>query len=513
MNALLVRSILTALARLGVHEVCVAAGARNAPIITALLASEGVKLWHFFEERCAAFFALGRVMADRTPVAVITTSGTAAAELLPAVIEAHYQGLPLIVITADRPRRFRGTGAPQTIEQPGLFGPYVSASIDLAPGASISWPTRVGHQPFHVNVCLDEPLDTADHGIDFDAIPTNKSSGHPSAAAKLKCSAALPTVVLAGGLHPQEARDLAPWLASLELPIVAEATSNLWSEPSLADWLVAGNEKLLAAMNPFQVIRVGGVPSWTWWRELEKRPEISVVNLSRLTFPGLARTESVSTTQWGTLPPAPLKPLRPVAVTAKTARDLQAELDAHPHSDPAWMRAVARVLPEEARVMLGNSLPIREFNLVCTTQDLAPDIEFFANRGANGIDGLVSTFFGLSACSRESWLILGDLSALYDLAGPWVLSQMPRANRRIVVINNGGGKIFARVPSLRGLSENARIVIENQHSLSFKPWAQLWHMDYHHVTKPEQLNDLPDGPILLEIRPDARHTDAFYRAG
>lgn len=144
MKNLLIRSTLTAIARLGVAEVCVAAGARNAPLLSAILESEGVKVWSFFEERCAAFFALGRIQADRTPVAVLTTSGTAAAELLPAVIEAHYQGLPLVLLTADRPRRYRGTGAPQAIEQKDLFGPYVSACIDVEQGTSIAWPTRMG---------------------------------------------------------------------------------------------------------------------------------------------------------------------------------------------------------------------------------------------------------------------------------------------------------------------------------------------------------------------------------
>jgi 2-succinyl-5-enolpyruvyl-6-hydroxy-3-cyclohexene-1-carboxylate synthase len=116
-QAQLLQQTLQTLADLGVREVCVAAGARNAPLVAALLNSRGVKIWNFFEERSAAFFALGRIMADRQPVAVVTTSGTAAAELLPATIEAHYQGLPLVLVTADRPKSYRGSGAPQAIEQ------------------------------------------------------------------------------------------------------------------------------------------------------------------------------------------------------------------------------------------------------------------------------------------------------------------------------------------------------------------------------------------------------------
>ena len=120
----------------GVREFCVCSGSRNAPLL-AVLSKSDLKLWTFVDERSAAFFALGRMKLTGAPVAVVTTSGTAAAELLPALVEAHYSGLPLFVITADRPARFRGTGAPQAIEQLDLFGVY---------GAR------------HLNVEFDEPL-------------------------------------------------------------------------------------------------------------------------------------------------------------------------------------------------------------------------------------------------------------------------------------------------------------------------------------------------------------------
>jgi 2-succinyl-5-enolpyruvyl-6-hydroxy-3-cyclohexene-1-carboxylate synthase len=120
----------------GVREMCVCSGSRNAPLL-AVLSQSDLKLWTFVDERSAAFFAIGRMKLTDAPVAVVTTSGTAAAELLPALVEAHYSGLPLFVITADRPARFRGTGAPQAIEQVNLFGVY---------GAC------------HINVEFDEPL-------------------------------------------------------------------------------------------------------------------------------------------------------------------------------------------------------------------------------------------------------------------------------------------------------------------------------------------------------------------
>ena len=128
----------------GVTDFCICGGSRNAPLIAVVTGN----LYTFVDERSAAFFALGRIKRDERPVAVITTSGTAAAELLPAAIEAYYSGAPLVLITADRPARFRGTAAPQSIEQLGLFGVYAATDFDR-------WNRRM---PLHINVEFDEPL-------------------------------------------------------------------------------------------------------------------------------------------------------------------------------------------------------------------------------------------------------------------------------------------------------------------------------------------------------------------
>ncbi len=511
MNARIIRSTLTALARMGVAEVCVAAGARNAPLITALMACEGVKIWSFFEERSAAFFALGRIQADRQPVAVLTTSGTAAAELLPAVIEAYYQGLPLVLVTADRPRRYRGSGAPQAIEQKDLFGPYVSACLDLEGGSHLSWPTRLDARPLHINLCLDEPLDTTQEGIDF----LVHHQPHPAKAGKpppyLLSGEA--TVIIVSGLHPADARELAPVLASLGLPVIAELTSNLWGtwpdRPVIDHLLLPASESTFRCMKIAQVIRIGGIPSSRWWRDLENQPQIWVTNISRLGFPGLARTQNVQTLPWSTLESLGTRKLSPALIkpekhsTAHWIREF-------PLSEPAWMRSLMDQMQAFDRVFIGNSLPIREMNLAVS--GAAQGMEFFANRGANGIDGLVSTWLGASASSRSSWLIVGDLSALYDLAAPWIMPQLPQGKRRLVVINNGGGKIFSRVSSLRALPEDARHVIENNHRLNFAPWAQMWGLGYVCATKPEQLRDLPEGALLIEVIPDTEQTEAFYAA-
>ncbi len=500
-QAQLIQQTLSTLVHFGVREVCVAAGARNAPLVASLLASQGLKVWNFFEERSAAFFALGRIMADRQPVAVVTTSGTAAAELLPAVIEAHYQALPLFLLTADRPKSYRGSGAPQAIEQHGLFGVYAQTlgDWDATDDPLAMYETR-NDRPRHLNVCLDEPLDTNVPGVDFSGarVPQTAVTGSPCS---LQCD-----LVLASGMHPVDAAEAAPLLAKLGIPIIAEATSNLHGFRDLLPLLIPGGERALQSARPAHVLRLGAVPSWRWWRDLEPQPKIHVTSITRTGFSGLARTENVTTLPWESLHGAQGSKRGDSCGILKFEPDLEKFAD----SEPGWVRKIADVIPAGSRVFLGNSLPIREFNLALQTSK--PGVKFFANRGANGIDGLVSTFLGTSAVHQgECWLILGDLSALYDLAAPWIIAQMDHPKLRIVVINNGGGKIFSRVASMRALPDAARSVIENRHSMGFEPWAQLWGMEYLQTDDALDLEDLLPMPIIIEIRPDPLQTEAFWK--
>ncbi|MFI5343250.1 MAG: thiamine pyrophosphate-binding protein, partial [Chlamydiales bacterium] len=157
MNSRLALHILQQALNAGVREFCLAPGKRNAPLVYALAHAKGVKTYYWPEERSAAFFALGRIKATDRPVAVVTTSGTAAAELLPAAMEAYYTQLPLLLITADRPRRLRGTGAPQCAEQVGLFSYYARYMQDIALSEECQlhkWPQ---HGPAHLNICFEEP--------------------------------------------------------------------------------------------------------------------------------------------------------------------------------------------------------------------------------------------------------------------------------------------------------------------------------------------------------------------
>lgn len=141
------RRLIAELRAAGVEEVCVCAGSRNSPLLV-VVGESGLRVYSFVDERSATFFAVGRAKLHGNPVAVITTSGTAVAEMLPGAIEAYYSGLPLVLLSADRPARYRGTGAPQSIEQVGIFGVYAETSLE-------TW-TRT--KPLHINMEFEEPL-------------------------------------------------------------------------------------------------------------------------------------------------------------------------------------------------------------------------------------------------------------------------------------------------------------------------------------------------------------------
>ena len=142
------RRLVEQVRELGTNDFCACAGSRNSPLLAILGSLTDASVFSFVDERSAAFFAIGRTKLSGRPAAVVTTSGTAVAELLPAVVEAYYSALPLVLITADRPSRFRGSGAPQAIEQIGIFGSYAATTLD-------GW-TR--STPLHINIEFDEPL-------------------------------------------------------------------------------------------------------------------------------------------------------------------------------------------------------------------------------------------------------------------------------------------------------------------------------------------------------------------
>jgi 2-succinyl-5-enolpyruvyl-6-hydroxy-3-cyclohexene-1-carboxylate synthase len=520
-NANLAGAVLGRLAGFGVGDFVVCAGARNVPLVSSLLArcqDLDLRVWHHFDERAAAFFALGLAKRSGTPVAVLTTSGTAVAELLPAAIEAYYSGVPLVLVTADRPVSFRGSGAPQAIEQAGIFGTYAMAlDLETEDGLTMlaEW-TR--DAPLHLNVCFDEPrTDDRHDSWEPDAsaalpvaeranVPTERpNDDHPgsvAASATAFCTDRAGLLVLLGELPSSWREAVTRFLVSLGAPVWAEATSGLRECPALASLLRYGEPAL-----PQKVLRIGCVPSLRLWRDLEANAAIPVLSICLRPFSGLARPSQLLVTS---VFPDLVLPTKEGRIADPTLFD-GAAFARFPRSEPALVHALSREIPSHALVYLGNSLPIREWNSFAVGDPAHPHCH--ASRGANGIDGQVATFFGLSVGEAESWGIFGDLTALYDLNAPALLAQLDPAKRRIVVINNGGGRIFSRLPSMAGMAHDEKQVTENRHQLGFEAWAAMWGMEYRLWNAGEAVpENLPD-TVLIEAIPDETETEAFWKWG
>lgn len=518
----------------GVRDIVFCAGARNSPFVAVLEKANGFQTHSFFEERSAAFFALGCARRTGCPVAVITTSGTAAAELLPASVEAFHTGVPLILVTADRPRRLRGTGAPQAIDQTGLFAKFVSLEFDLEQGETFSLAGWNRRAPVHLNICFDEPLiDEPVEPLTLTSMPTpvsflGRSSFAVSAGsewAALRLARFLkvggPLLVMVGTLETEEERAaVASLCLRLNAPVYLESTSGLRERADLQGLALRSGDRVLnwgLRKNLFwRTLRIGGVPTARIWRDLENPAStIEVFSLTAIPFAGLSRGEMVCA-EIGpslTLVSRDLELRGGVLHAGDEAtrlldkdREAEAELlrlyQEEPTAEPALVRALSRAVPEGARVYLGNSLPIREWDLAAA-HDRAFVVQ--ANRGVNGIDGQISTFLGLCgngvAKGDENWAIIGDLTALYDLAAPWAITHCPEAVIRLVIINNGGGRIFSR------LFQSP--LFENRHGIGFEAWARMWNLGYHRWTSvPEDF--VGDTTEVIEVVPDEAATQRFW---
>lgn len=502
---------------LGVVDVAVCAGSRNAPLLAAVAADPALAVVSFVDERAAAFFALGRARANNRPAAVITTSGTAVAELLPAVVEAHYSGIPLLPITADRPPHFRGTGAPQSIEQPGIFGVYVEQSIDVMAAdvgsLQVTWSRR---RPLHLNVCFDEPLmdaPTVAPGatITRATIESGRDEIVDWQALHGIFEHAKRPLILIGELAREDVAVVRDFALRAGCAVYAEPLSGLRGDASLHAQRLDAGERIISRGAFDAVIRLGRIPALRYWRDLEETlTSIPVVSVDRLPFSGLSRgTMIVANLQSLGAADVPRRAVDPelIAFDRRRREELDALLDEEPQSELALVRGLSRAVPTNAHLFLGNSLPIREWDLVAARA--ADAMHVSANRGANGIDGELSTFFGACSSSRPNVALLGDLTALYDLNAPWVAAQLDAAiHFTIVILNNGGGRIFARVPSLAPLGRESRErIIENVHALRFEHFAAMWQLGYAALEHAPESIDV-NARTVLELLPDG---DASHR--
>ena len=429
------RSVVSALVESGVREVVLAPGSRNAPLSFAVYdaAEAGLLRLHTrIDERTAGFLALGLTKGG-SRAAVMCTSGTAVANLHPAVLEAHHAGVALVVVTADRPDRLRGTDANQTTDQVGIFGPQVS-TVDVAGPVD-----SVGPELVHLNVQLDDPLVPADRWVPDPRPVVEEGALRPSRNPGSALDLGPRTVVVAGDDAGPRARALA---AEAGWPLLAEPSSGARTGPALRTYRL-----LLATGLADQVERVVVFGHPTLSRPVQRllaRDGVEVLDANPTWTRPYAVAPIKDPVVDGADDPAWLAAWQ--EADASVSRQLDALLDAAGFTALHVAGAVSRALPPGGHLVVGASNPIRDLDLMATAYDVGSRRKVIANRGLSGIDGTVSTAIGASLARREgnrNLALMGDVTFLHDATGLVIGPDEPRPDLTIVVANDDGGSIFA----------------------------------------------------------------------
>jgi len=561
-------------ARSGVANACISPGSRSTAIVTGLLRAPAIRPWVILDERSAGFFALGMARDTCRPVILVCTSGTAAANYMPAVVEASLSRIPLIVITTDRPPEARDCRSPQTIDQVRMFGSHARWSVDLAtPVAGLdldSYYRTIACRafataadmpagPVHLNLPMREPLidvneerealarineSESEFAADESRSPyTQVYPARPSLlpdsigalAHKLRgCDRGL---IVSGPAapSPDAARSIARLAARLNWPILADPLSGLRAGHHDRSRIVDAYDVLLrdpafcAANQPDAVIQFGDPPvSKCLGQFLASRPRRSHLMVAE---PGT----------W----PDPLQIASDVApvATVELCDALFESLDDPPKISPwldSWLAASARsravldamladettmfegkvvaelmrLAPDGCAVHTGNSMPVRDFDTFVGQSDR--DTALFCNRGANGIDGVLATALGAAAARKApTILVLGDLSLLHDIGALQIAARYP-VHLLVTVINNDGGGIFSFLPQA-ALGDSFETFFATPHGLDFERASALGRARYARAGSWSEFNaavgyalDHP-GLHLLEIRGDRAHNLAMHR--
>ncbi|MEB3333628.1 MAG: 2-succinyl-5-enolpyruvyl-6-hydroxy-3-cyclohexene-1-carboxylic-acid synthase [Cyanobacteriota bacterium] len=495
--------LLEALRTRGLRRLVLCPGSRSAPLAVAawLLEPRGLTLHTAMDERSAAFFALGLARGGDRPVAVVTTSGSAVANLLPALVEADQGTIPLVLLTADRPERLKGCGANQTVNQEAFLAPCcrwvgqgppgglaTMAPEDLERLALRAMAAATGQGadppgPVHLNLPLEEPLHPDGAALEWlrgweglpgaDATPPAATAPPPGSWGEVGLDPDQPGVVVAGpwrgsfGAWADHCGALARWQRRTGWPVLADALSGLRGRldgPLVASYDLVLQAPLEALEAP-QVLRLGPLPAsrrLQAWLERQQGCQVLVSEgdprpldpLRRVQgqwsgglahWPGLARASSGA-------PPLGALELgrRWLAADQRGQALLRATLDSEERasaggaiSEPWLARRLGQLLPPQLAVMLANSSPVRDWESF--GDPAAPGRPVVSFRGASGIDGTLSIACGLAEELNELVLICGDLALQHDSNG-WLWRPQLGGRLLVVVIDNGGGGIFEQLP-------------------------------------------------------------------
>jgi 2-succinyl-5-enolpyruvyl-6-hydroxy-3-cyclohexene-1-carboxylate synthase len=533
-------ALASALADCGMGHVCISPGSRNAPLIAGFANEDRLKKWTVLDERSAGFFAIGLARATGAPVVVSCTSGSAAAEYHPAVVEASQSEVPLLVLTADRPAELRDVGAPQTIDQISLYGSATKLFIDIAPPdasttaahaadlALQAWTaaTTGVPGPVHLNLPFREPLlvrteAVADHQVTAAEIPAVPPLQLARIARQLDGRRG---IIVAGRNNDTAFADACSALAAAaRWPIFADPLSGLRHGIHHLDRVLAYGDPLAAAgaldqLKPEIVVRFGPVPtSKAVWRWLEDHPEIDQILIdpqardathTATTTLAIPLTTAASALAGEVAEPAPFGWAESwTAADDAAGQAVRAELLSAPFpNEPSVAQAVVSSAPHGSIVTVGSSMPIRDVDAFGGKS--ASSIRIFGNRGTNGIDGIASAALGTAASGSPAITLLGDVSLFHDINSLGTAVQLG-LSLTIVVVNNDGGGIFHFLPQ----SDPAVLATDTfdrylatPHGTDFVPIAKAFGLDAYEVSDRAELMQLlnkpADSPRLIQISTD-----------
>ena len=507
------------LARCGVTHAVTSPGSRNAPLALTLAAQPGLEAVSVIDERSAGFAALGMAKAGGRPVAITCTSGSAAANLHPAVVEAWEARVPLIVLTADRPPELREVGAGQAIDQLRLYGSAAKWFVEVGthdPGretaihfralACRAFYTAAGGRPgpVHLNFALREPLAPSPERLE-PADWQGRDDGRPWTELREPDPAPDPVplpagrgVVVCGPTAESVAEPVARFAARLGWPVLAEPTSGLRCGPHDRSHVIAHYDPLLRVPEFGEreraqvVVRVGDMPTskplrvWVAgarqvvldphavWHEPTRRAELIIRSPAAVALDALQGDRAAP--EW-------LEGWR-----AADAAVPAALAEAPDRFEPKVLAGLEPELPDGAIVWVSSSMPIRDVE--AHFPQSAKDLRFLANRGANGIDGVVSSALGAAlATGRPTWLLTGELALVHDLGG-LLAARRAGVELNVLCLDNGGGAIFDFLP----LAEHAD--------------ADLYE---RHIATPAGLDLSEIAPEVRGVRTDRRDNVRLHR--
>ena len=538
----LAQLVISACNQFEIDTVVISPGSRNAPLTIGFSNHPNIEALSVVDERCAAFFAMGIAQQKQKPVAIVCTSGSALLNYYPAIAEAFYSNIPLVVISADRPQRLIDIGDGQTIRQENVFENHILYSANLS-DASMSevdnlklisealQATIDKKGPIHINVPFNEPLyeTVADlKEFNFSSVFTNEvaQSGNYKKLSEIWNTSTKKMILVGCNFPDNELQNMLNRFAEDEsVLILTETTSNIYNSKFInsIDKLISPlSENDFLALQPYVLLTLGGMVISKrikqFLRKYQPKNHWHVDALKSMdTYHCL--TEFVQEN-----PLVFLKYLNDNKIAVKsdyrkkwldTKRDRNQKHEEYlnncEYSDLKVFESILKFIPDNSQVQISNSSTVRYSQLF----DVNKTFRVFCNRGTSGIDGSTSTAVGAAFADRnQTTFITGDLSFFYDSNALWN-TNTPN-NFRIIILNNGGGGIFRLIPG--PLSSNATSYFETPHSLTAEHLAKMYNFEYLAVSNLEELKTglgafylASNQPKIMEIFTPKEINDAVLK--